>query len=118
MLGASLRSALSACVPASRLARYQKCGVASDRNRGCGLCTNSFDPDKFKGPGGLTAREIMEKIKHSKARDGMATPHALTQAEIDGLSSKDLRNLLADRGLAVHDCFERADLIARAKSLL
>ena len=48
----------------------------------------------------------------------MATPHALTQAEIDGLSSKDLRNLLADRGLAVHDCFERADLIARAKSLL
>jgi len=35
--------------------------------------TKSSDPDKLKGPGGLSMRELHERVKASHARDQQAT---------------------------------------------
>jgi hypothetical protein len=43
----------------------------------------SDDPDKLKGPGGLTMREIFEQVQKSRARDRAAakTRNALVQKQ-------------------------------------
>jgi hypothetical protein len=45
--------------------------------------TMADDPDKLKGPGGLTMREIFEQVQKSQRRDRAAdkTRNALTQKQ-------------------------------------
>ena len=45
--------------------------------------TDRHDPDKLKGPGGLTLRQIHEQVKKSAARDRNAarTPNTLARKE-------------------------------------
>lgn len=41
------------------------------------------DPDKLKGPGGLTMREVFEQVQRARARDRMAekTRNSLVQKQ-------------------------------------
>jgi hypothetical protein len=156
-------------------------------------CSSSTDPDAYFGPGGLSARQIFEKVQQARAKEAApardqrrreqsvdrakearvrgaaSTPHAydlnseyeevwdaergilkkvkvsksasqdgargapsssqpresarpqpprpaLTEEGLAAASSKELRRLLTDRSINVSDCFERADLLARARA--
>ena len=96
--------------------------------------------DEYHGPGGLSARELFEKVQQSRAkeegaraaredgknasaRDGEQRPEQrrllfFSDEELVKASSKDLRAMLLDKSVDVSDCFERADLVARARAHL
>ena len=61
----------------------------------------------------------MAKLKQGDAKEkaGAATA-AAAAGDFDSLSSAQLRTLLTDRGIDVRDCFERADLLQRARDRL
>jgi hypothetical protein len=76
------------------------------------------DPDLYKGPGGLTARQIFQAV-----RDGGKAKAAPTQAKssstdtqpFDTMSSKELRQVLKEHNVDFRDCFEKCELIKRAE---
>ena len=90
------------------------------------------DPDSYYGPGGLSARQIFEKVNESRAKEAAAArirvarqkkqqtppPTRLSEQDLANASSKELRQMLVARSVDVSDCFERADLVARARAHL
>ena len=99
------------------------------------------DPDSFYGPGGLSARQIMDELQKSRAKEAEAARAAgsrstsqqkaqkataqseesvarMSEAELMQLTSKELRQRLQERQVDISDCFERADLVERARSHL
>jgi len=94
------------------------------------------DPDKFKGPGGLSGRQIFQAVQESVEKDShqygedYAEPinrHQSEGAQQDGfvqkpvkiepekMSIKDLRELLMKHSIDYSDCFEKHDLVERVK---
>ena len=91
--------------------------------------------DDYYGPGGLSARQIFDKVQQARARDAadarqsskasrsrkdaQPPPAApLSEEALARASSKELRALLLAKSVDVSDCFERADLVARARAHL
>ena len=96
--------------------------------------------ENYFGPGGLSAREIFQKVQESRqreavyarqemakkeaeigekersaAKDGGSSSVRLSEQELNAASSKQLRDLLVAQHVNVSDCFERSDLLARAQ---
>ena len=90
------------------------------------------DSSNYYGPGGLSARQIMDAVQKSRLKEAAAARQspppkpppkssisaALTEAEIEKQSSKELRRILVSNAIDVSDCFERSDLVARARTHL
>ena len=92
------------------------------------------DPDAFFGPGGLSARQIFDKVQQSRAKEANAAREQQqaeaqqrqkasgrvlkSDADLSAASSKELREALVAHGVDVSDCFERSDLLSRARSHL
>ena len=90
------------------------------------------DPDSYYGPGGLSARQIMDELQKNRAKEAEAArkspPRAtaseapgaarVSEAELSKLSSRELREKLVARHVDISDCFERADLLQRARAHL
>lgn len=100
------------------------------------LCT----ADSYRGPGGLSAREIMAKMHEVGARDAglsaekakdvgraaaerLATAGkpkaskaeaAIPRSELEALSAQELVALLVARGIEFGDCTQQAQLLERA----
>ena len=86
--------------------------------------------DSYYGPGGLSARQIFDKVNESREKEAagarqkqrattQSPPSAtLTEKDLQTKSSKELRELLVARHVSVADCFEKADLVARARAHL
>jgi hypothetical protein len=99
--------------------------------------------DNFKGPGGLSARDIMAKIQEAKARDAGVQPayakeigraaaaraasaqkaaapppeastSTVSVGRLQAMSSAELVSLLVSRGVEFSDCYEHQDLLDRA----
>mmetsp|Transcript_6563 Transcript_6563/g.8871 ORF Transcript_6563/g.8871 Transcript_6563/m.8871 type:complete len:143 (-) Transcript_6563:213-641(-) len=105
--------------------------------------TNNEDPDKYRGPGGLTARQIFQAVQESNKRDADAAADLFASAEalsgqkksensaagtknfhkmntfddnrLEKMSAKDLCALLKEHSIDYHDCLEKRDLISRVK---
>ena len=101
----------------------KKFGVAVGRLRaGSWLFHARFrtsSADSYFGPGGLSARQIFEKVNESRAKEAA---HAAAsdksnddEEEIQSASSKTLRDSLIARNVDVSDCFERSCLVTRAR---
>ena len=89
------------------------------------------DPDAYFGPGGLSARQIFEKVQQGRAKEATrarqeqasdsaqpANAAALSEADLEKASSKELRSMLDGKAVDCSDCFERADLLAKARQHL
>ena len=99
--------------------------------------------DNFKGPGGLSARDIMAKIQEAKARDAGVQPayakeigraaaaraasaqkaaapppeastSTVSVGRLQAMSSAELVSLLVSRGVEFSECYEHQDLLDRA----
>ena len=104
--------------------------------------SNGDDPDSFKGPGGLSARQIFEAVQHSVEKDtyqygdeygesiNPSPPHNQYQRketqqdafvkkpvgiEPETMNVKELRELLTKHSIDYSDCFEKNDLVERVK---
>ena len=106
---------------------------------------SSSAADSYFGPGGLSARQIFEKVRESRHKEAayarqqqhqqqstkrpssreqeqeqqeqqeQSVPSSMTQEELSAATSKQLRAALIARDVDVTDCFERSDLVARAR---
>ena len=77
----------------------------------------------YYGPGGLSAEQLLEAVRKSRAKEqGTDTaahdPRALSAAELEAMSSKALREALGARSIDCSDCFERSDVLRRARAHL
>mmetsp|Transcript_37039 Transcript_37039/g.80628 ORF Transcript_37039/g.80628 Transcript_37039/m.80628 type:complete len:141 (-) Transcript_37039:201-623(-) len=94
------------------------------------------DPDEYRGPGGLTATEIFKKVQESAGKDKEysesildnlhkefdAAEEARKRNEIrkspSNMSVKELREVLDTHSVDHSDCFEKSDLIQRARGAM
>ena len=90
------------------------------------------DSSNYYGPGGLSARQIMDAVQsHDAERSCCCTAITSTKAThrnhpFPRLSPKpklktvlkELRRILVSNAIDVSDCFERSDLVARARTHL
>ena len=94
------------------------------------------DPDEYRGPGGLTATEIFKKVQESAGKDKEysesildslhkeldAAEEARKRNEIrkspSNMSVKELREILDTHSVDHSDCFEKSDLIQRARDVM
>ena len=111
-----------------------------------GIRTLCSAADSYRGPGGLSARDIMSKIHEAKARDaGVRQEHAaeigrraaeqraaaskqdaaqresatpVNLERLQAMSTSELVQLLVQRGIQFSDCYEHVDLLARARTTL
>ena len=73
------------------------------------------EADSYRGPGGLTARQIFSAVRSSEARDRRAGPAAAAAAPADRrpkkaleeMDGRELVALLHSRGVSFTDCLEK-----------
>ena len=85
--------------------------------------------DDYYGPGGLSARQIFEKVQESRKKEAEAqqalnnrktateaiAQQGITEEMIATQSSKQLRDLLMAKQVDLTGCFERDDLVSKAR---
>lgn len=79
----------------------------------------SDDPDIYRGPGGLTARQIFEKIQQGKEKDNLKTPENNPGDDIpnvNDLSIRELQEALQQKGIDYSDCIEKVELVERYRA--
>jgi hypothetical protein len=84
------------------------------------LCSSSGE---YFGPGGLSARQIFEKVQEGRVKDAQRSTNTqetqhTNMLELDGLSSKQLRDLLVKHGISVEGIFERDEMLRCARDHL
>ena len=114
----------------SRFRYFSRCSSSSSRDG------SGEDPDEYRGPGGLTATEIFKKVQESAGRDKAYSEsimddlqrefHAAEETKEreemrnspDNMSVRELREALDAHSVDHSDCFEKSDLIQRARDVL
>ena len=87
--------------------------------------------DSYYGPGGLSARQVFDAVQRAKAHDRDAAareaaagsssdPPAgrFSASELNAMSSRELREHLMARSVSCADCFEKHELLERARAHL
>ena len=127
---------------------YMKGGIFSTFTRTCTVgrmrpfsdgIGDKEDPDNFRGPGGLTARELFQKVQESAGRDAQYAEHVVkdtsrkfnaasaaehpeknqrTQNDLHDCSVKELRSILDTHSVDHSDCFEKSELVRRVRSII
>lgn len=80
------------------------------------------DPDQFRGPGGLTGRQLFEKVQESVKMDAKyyyADDNTTEDAAMNPskMSVKELRKVLDIHCVDHSDCLEKSELIQRVEKL-
>lgn len=90
--------------------------------------SSSEDPDEFRGPGGLTARQIFQKVQDSADQDAKYAKNIIDELEEEysarvkrpnptDMSVKELKQVLEDNSVDHNDYFEKSDLVQLVKDI-
>ena len=92
--------------------------------------SSSEDPDEFRGPGGLTARQIFQKVQDSADQDAKYAKNIIDELEEEyeysariakqnpmDMSVKELKQVLEDNSVDHSDYFEKSDLVQLVKDI-
>ena len=90
--------------------------------------SSSEDPDEFRGPGGLTARQIFQKVQDSADRDAKYAKNMIDELKEEysvrtkrknpmDMSVKELKQVLEDHSVDHSDYFEKSDLVQLVKDI-
>ena len=90
--------------------------------------SSSEDPDEFRGPGGLTARQIFQKVQDSADQDAKYAKNIIDELEEEysariakqnpmDMSVKELKEVLEDNSVDHSDYFEKSDLVQLVKDI-
>mmetsp|Transcript_13688 Transcript_13688/g.19161 ORF Transcript_13688/g.19161 Transcript_13688/m.19161 type:complete len:149 (-) Transcript_13688:679-1125(-) len=121
--------------------RMLRPGVPSYKEFSSPFSTGGTDPDEFRGPGGLTARQIFQAVQESKERDAATAADFFVAAAtaskesnykdptveskdfiltndmkeilLQKMSTGELCSLLQKHSIHYNDCLEKKDLVAR-----
>lgn len=111
--------------------------VHSRKARSFGSGSSSEDPDEFRGPGGLTARQIFQKVQDSADRDALyakkmvdeleeeysasaATSNDVetTQRDPMDMSVRQLKQVLDAKAIDHSDYYEKSDLVQLVRDIM
>ena len=92
--------------------------------------SSSEDPDEFRGPGGLTARQIFQKVQDSADRDAKYAKNMIDELEEEyeysarikrqnpmDMSVKELKQVLEANSVDHSDYFDKSDLVQLVKDI-
>ena len=105
--------------------------------RSFGSSSSSEDPDEFRGPGGLTARQIFQKVQDSADRDALYAKKMVDELEEEysafaaanndvetmqqdpmDMSVRQLKQVLEANSIDHSDYYEKSDLVQLVRDIM